>query len=159
MTWMHGAPQAKQVVELKAGAQVMLTRSISANSGLVNGARGVVERFVGKSIHLPVVRFASVRLPTNLPTSTQCPLCTWQLVYAAELPRVVQRLLQLHLRQFRPWHFMWTPRCLHAGRCTAKYSREWTPWSAACRASVLLVVLLQIMIWQSNSSWVKTTAT
>ena len=59
---MHAASQAKQVVELKAGAQVMLTRNISANRGLVNGARGVVEHFVGKSIRLPVVRFASVRL-------------------------------------------------------------------------------------------------
>ena len=56
--------QAKAVVELKVGAQVMLTRNVSAKRGLVNGARGVVERFVGTSICLPVVRFASVRVPS-----------------------------------------------------------------------------------------------
>ncbi len=55
--------QAKPVVELKAGAQVMLTRNVSAKRGLVNGARGVIERFVGNSIRLPVVRFASVSAP------------------------------------------------------------------------------------------------
>ncbi|CAL8472054.1 g11596 [Coccomyxa elongata] len=90
---LKSACNAKQVVELKAGAQVMLTRNISANKGLVNGARGVVERFVGKTIRLPVVRFASGLEVTVgkeqwtiksgnriLATRTQIPLaCAWAL--------------------------------------------------------------------------------
>lgn len=48
------------MVELKVGAQVMLTRTLSASRGLVNGSRGVVESFVGGALKLPVVRFVNV---------------------------------------------------------------------------------------------------
>lgn len=59
--WRLRRLQARREVELREGAQVMLTRNVSAKRGLVNGARGVIERFIGNSIRLPVVRFASVR--------------------------------------------------------------------------------------------------
>lgn len=53
--------QAPRTLVLCAGAQVMLTRNASSRRGLVNGARGVVERFSGTTNRQPVVRFASVR--------------------------------------------------------------------------------------------------
>lgn len=45
-------------VSLKIGAQVMLTKNISAKHKLVNGARGVIEGFTPGS-KLPIVRFAA----------------------------------------------------------------------------------------------------
>ncbi len=55
------ARQAPRELVLCIGAQVMLTRNANARRGLVNGARGVVERFAGTLNRLPVVRFACVR--------------------------------------------------------------------------------------------------
>lgn len=52
--------QAKEILELRVGAQVMLVKNVSQSQGLVNGARGVVEKFVGSTSVLPVIRFANV---------------------------------------------------------------------------------------------------
>ena len=52
--------QARDRIELKVGAQVLLVRNLSSRRGLVNGARGVVTKFQGSTMRLPVVRFANV---------------------------------------------------------------------------------------------------
>ena len=65
--------QARQRLEIKVRAQVMLNRNVSASRGLVNGARGVVERFVGTTNRLPVVRFTNVSQPP-LPLAGPIPV-------------------------------------------------------------------------------------
>ena len=54
--------QARAVLGLKVGAQVLLVKNICQSLGLVNGTRGVVEKFTGSANILPVVRFANVSL-------------------------------------------------------------------------------------------------
>ena len=48
-------------LRLKAGAQVLLTKTLDATQGLVNGARGVVVKFL--AMRNPVVRFHGVTEP------------------------------------------------------------------------------------------------
>ena len=50
---LHNVPRK---LELKKGAQVMLTRNISLIKGLVNGSRGVVIGFEGEANH-PIIKF------------------------------------------------------------------------------------------------------
>jgi ATP-dependent DNA helicase PIF1 len=53
---LQAACPAPRTLKLKVGAQVMLTRNLSSRQGLVNGARGVVEKFTPSG--LPVIKFA-----------------------------------------------------------------------------------------------------
>ena len=55
---INGMCRAKQVLHLKCGAQVILTKSLDQEKGLVNGARGVVVKIAGQT-RLPVVRFSN----------------------------------------------------------------------------------------------------
>jgi ATP-dependent DNA helicase PIF1 len=50
---------ARGKIELKVGTQVVLNKSIRSKDGLVNGARGVVTKFINSVTRYPVVRFAN----------------------------------------------------------------------------------------------------
>jgi len=52
-----GSAGPPRTLTLKAGAQVVLTRTLDPASGLVNGARGVVVGFRGRALPVPLVRF------------------------------------------------------------------------------------------------------
>ena len=54
---------AQKSIQLKIGAQVMLTKNLSGNKGLVNGSRGVVVKISPSG--LPYVRFVSETLSTS----------------------------------------------------------------------------------------------
>ena len=74
------------MVELKEGAQVMLVRTLNASRGLVNGSRGVVDKFVGGALKLPVVRFANVSIPVSL------RFCASLLLWFVSIPVAVLHL-------------------------------------------------------------------
>lgn len=58
MRVLDATSPARSRLRLKVGAQVILTRNMSASEGLVNGTRGVVLRFIGAT-QQPLVRFAN----------------------------------------------------------------------------------------------------
>jgi hypothetical protein len=54
---LESACPAPKQISLKVGAQVILTKTLDQNAGLVNGARGVVLSFAGGATRSPLVRF------------------------------------------------------------------------------------------------------
>lgn len=57
-TQMDKSLQVPYKLELKEGAQVMLTRNLNVAVGLVNGARGVVTKFASDKDGMPFVKFS-----------------------------------------------------------------------------------------------------
>lgn len=76
------------MVQLKEGAQVMLIRTLSVRKGLVNGSRGVVEKFVGGALKLPVVRFANVSQP--FASTPGCETCDLTILHTMCLQQVIR---------------------------------------------------------------------
>jgi ATP-dependent DNA helicase PIF1 len=58
---------AKSKIFLKIGAQVMLVKTIDSNQGLVNGARGIITKFM-KETNSPVVRLSNGEEHIIMPT-------------------------------------------------------------------------------------------
>ncbi|KAA6426372.1 MAG: ATP-dependent DNA helicase PIF1 [Trebouxia sp. A1-2] len=86
---------ARGTVELKEGAQVMLIRTLSTSRGLVNGSRGVVEKFVGGAFKLPVVRFANVSISLRFWT----PLLAFVILAVGNIPLDLGWAMSVHKSQ------------------------------------------------------------
>ena len=77
-------------VELKVGAQVMLTKNMPEEEGLVNGSRGVVKRFVSKdeTMEVLVARTASHSASSSSSSSSSAVTISRQSIIDAQMETV-----------------------------------------------------------------------
>eukprot|EP00118_Oscarella_pearsei_P010826 m.68656 g.68656 ORF g.68656 m.68656 type:complete len:613 (+) comp35539_c0_seq2:22-1860(+) len=89
----------KSKLELKPGAQVMLTKNLDVSRGLVNGARGVVVEFSAKQRNAPVVKFASGQTIVIKPEKWTFGMKSGVPVTRRQLPLKLAWALSIHKSQ------------------------------------------------------------
>ncbi|PIK44881.1 PIF1 5'-to-3' DNA helicase [Apostichopus japonicus] len=88
-----------QKIELKIGAQVMLTKNIDVNRGLVNGARGVVKGFEAGPRGYPVVKLLCGREETIRPERWTVKAMAGVLLTRRQLPLKLAWSMSIHKSQ------------------------------------------------------------
>ncbi|XP_062509312.1 ATP-dependent DNA helicase PIF1-like [Corticium candelabrum] len=89
----------KSRLELKLGAQVMLTKNLDIQRGLVNGARGIVLDFVQEHKAAPVVKFASGLKRVITPEVWSVKTAAGNVLTRKQLPLKLAWALSIHKSQ------------------------------------------------------------